>query len=456
VNGGGLMPAPLRRSVTLPAEPASAGKARRLVREVLTAAHRAGWVDAAEMACSEIVTNCVLHAHTDIEVTAEVTGEQLRVAVRDFNPALPIQRNYDEHATTGRGMALVAALSSTHGIEHLGAAGKSVWFTIDAAAPEAGEGELLAAWGADAWDLNDAAAPGVQAAGTTIMVRLLSLPPTLWLAARQHHDALLRELVLHLAGHDEPAVNVTATDEARSTISEAVIAAVGRAQRAGATQPSLPADAALPLPAVTGPLDLELHVQSDSGAAFGAMQDTLDAAERLARAGRLLTRPGLPEIIAVRDWACEQITAQLSGVAASPWPGTDQERFTVEVNSVHDERDLSGWDIGQVRDSERGVVAADQANRIIAASRPLAAALGWDVDDLVGRRVVTLIPQHLREMHVAGFTRHLTTGEAHVLDNPLTVPVLRADGSELQATLLVQRAPIKSGRGVYLAWIEPL
>ena len=88
-------------------------------------------------------------------------------------------------------------------------------------------------------------------------------------------------------------------------------------------------------------------------------------------------------------------------------------------------------------------------------SRPLAAALGWEVQDLVGRRVVTLIPGHLREAHVAGFTRHLTTGEAHVLDVPLTLPVLHADGSEVQATFLVQRAPISRGRAIYLAWIEP-
>ena len=83
-------------------------------------------------------------------------------------------------------------------------------------------------------------------------------------------------------------------------------------------------------------------------------------------------------------------------------------------------------------------------------------AVGWDVDDLVGRRVVTLIPPQLREAHVAGFTRHLTTGAAHVLDVALTLPVLRADGSELQATFLVQRAPTSRGSAVYLAWIEPL
>lgn len=455
-NDGDGRHTPLKRCMMLPADAASAGQARRAIREVLTATGHAEWSEDAEMAGSEIVTNAVLHAHTDIELTIEVTGEQARVAVRDYSPVLPVHRNYDSQATTGRGMALVAALTLEHGIDHLGAAGKTVWFTVGTG-PEQSEDELLAAWGDATWDVEELLGePAVPDRDTMSVVRLLKLPPTLWLAARQHHDALLRELVLYMAEHDGPGVDMAATDRARSTVSTAVVAAVEQAQRSGRARRALPAGHPSPLPDVPDPLDLELHISAELGPAFGAMQDTLDAAERLAQAGQLLARPGQPEIIAVRDWACEQIMAQLAGVHASPWPGTDQERFTVDVNDRQERPDLTGWDINQVREADRGVVAADEANRIIAVSRPLADALGWDVDDLVGRRVVTLIPPQLREAHVAGFTRHLTTGEAHVLDVALTLPVLRADGSELQATFLVQRAPISRSSAVYLAWIDPL
>ena len=48
--------------------------------------------------------------------------------------------------------------------------------------------------------------------------------------------------------------------------------------------------------------------------------------------GELLIHPGLPEVVAVRDWACEQVTAQLAGTAPAPWPGADQERFTTAVH----------------------------------------------------------------------------------------------------------------------------
>lgn len=94
-------------------------------------------------------------------------------------------------------------------------------------------------------------------------------------------------------------------------------------------------------------------------------------------------------------------------------------------------------------------------NRIVAVSRSLADELGWAPDDLVRRRVVALIPHRLQEAHVAGFTRHLSIGASLVLDVPLSLPVLTADGTEVTADLLIQRAPASPGRAVYLAWIQP-
>jgi PAS domain S-box-containing protein len=102
------------------------------------------------------------------------------------------------------------------------------------------------------------------------------------------------------------------------------------------------------------------------------------------------------------------------------------------------------------------VVAADDANNIVAISRSLADALGWEVDELVGRRVVTLIPPELREAHVAGFSRHLNTGQAHALGMPLELPVLRRDHTRVMCSFMVEQAPTNPGRSVYVAWIEPL
>ncbi len=197
MNAGGLA----ERSLTLPAELNSAGAARRLLREVLVHAGRSEWLDAAELACTEVVSNAVLHAHTDLAVKITVREDAVRVDVHDSNPLLPILREYDTQATTGRGMALVAAVSSDHGICDIGPDGKTVWFEVGDHIAEASEDELLAAWDDDGWELDDLLdnPPIDVAAEQTRQVVLQALPATLWLAAREHHDALLRELVLYSA-----------------------------------------------------------------------------------------------------------------------------------------------------------------------------------------------------------------------------------------------------------------
>jgi PAS domain S-box-containing protein len=433
------------RETSLEPELRSAGRARRLLHEALDEADRLQWADSGELAISEVVTNALLHAHTRIDVRISVHADHLRVEVRDGNPAVPQQRGYDEHATTGRGMALITALTDDCGVQRLPTGGKAVWFQLSGGTSEPTKADVLAVW--------DLADPGSEVSAPVLTpVVLQAMPATLWMAARQHHDALLRELVLYLAEHDDVTVDLTLADAARGLVSGALQEAVDQAQQQGTARPVVPAGHPAPLPAVPHDLTLTMRIPSTLAPAYTALQEALDTAERLASAGRLLARGGLPEIVAVRDWVCDQVIAQLAGVPASPWPGTAQQRFETTVNEPSDQLT---WNDDLVRDCDRGVVAADDANRIVAVSRPLADLLGWQVDDLVGRRVVTLIPPHLREAHVAGFSRHLTTGESHVLGVPLLLPVLHADGREVLCSFLIERAPQGEGRAVYLAWIAP-
>jgi PAS domain S-box-containing protein len=442
------------RTVTLPPDPTSPARARALLREVLAGEGRVECLDAAELACTELVTNAVLHAHTTIDVTVEV-GDVVRVEVRDHNPSLPTRRHYDPQATTGRGLALVAALTDSYGITDAGTAGKTMWFTVGRRRGERSDDELLSAWDAAEWDV-DSHDPAPPVAGVrTRTVRLLSLPTALWLAARQHHDALLRELALYGAWHDGLAVDVVATDRARSVLSGAVAAAVsGEGRRRTETVPAPPGDGT-PEPWQPAPVDLALELPHDAGRDFAAMQDTLDVAEDLARAGQLLTRPALAEVVAVRDWACEQVVAQLAGVQPSRWPGADQERFADEVHARAGDG-LDAIDLTAVRSSAACVAAADDSNRIVAVSEPLARLVGHPAEELEGRRIVVLVPPRLREAHVAGFTRHLSTGEVHVIGTPVTVPVLHADGHEVTCRLLIERTAVAHGRSMYLASFEPV
>jgi PAS domain S-box-containing protein len=439
-------------SVSLEPVPVSAPRAREFLAAVLAEAGRSVWVEAAQLALSEIVTNAVLHAHTNLDITVRVGREELRVDVRDYNPHLPTQRTYEAGATTGRGMELVAAVSAECGVSPVAPIGKVVWFVIRDTQDEPTAEDLLAHWDFED-DLDEAAASLVP---QDSRVALPTFPPTLWLAAAEHHDAVLREYVLYAAEHDTAdADDVPLADQARAWLSLAVEATVEQARAAGLATRRLPAGHPSPLPDAPASLDVTLSVPADAQRSFLALQDLLDAAERVAVEGRLLIRPALPEIVAVRDWVCDQVVAQLGGVSPSAWPGADQERFTVQVRDRRGDGLDSGWDASLVHDSDRGVVAADDANRIVAVSRPLAAELGWEVADLVGRRVVALIPPGLREAHVAGFSRHLHTGESHVLGVPVRLPVLRADGTEVLCDFLIEQADTTGGRPVYVAWITP-
>ncbi len=442
----------LDRSLSLPGKPSSAGDARRFVRQLLDDAGHGDWADGATLAASELVTNALLHARSPIEFRVKVFVDHVRVEVRDFNPALPSARAYDDHATTGRGLELVAAVASAHGVESLGAKGKIVWFCVGDSSPldDATPDELPADW----TDLGEFTGAAMALSGAVTVV-LRDMPPTLWLAAREHHDALLRELALLQAAEGEPGLcaDLAAADGARFTISGALDRAIRQAEAQGAAAVPLPEYHPGTLPAAPPKMDLQVRVRPEEAGRFGQLQDALDEGERLAAADRLLVRPGLPEIIAVRDWACEQVIAQVAGSPAAPWMGADDERFTQDVTGTGAS---AGWDATTITQSDTGLIAVDDANRVIALSAPLADILGWQAEDLVGRRVVAIVPPRFREAHVAGFSRHLSTGEARALGVPLQLPVLRADGTELLCAFLIDSEPTPGGRTVYIAQITPI
>lgn len=438
VSARGGDQAVLRRRARLEPELGSARAARRLLRDALAAAGVSGnaaWTDSAELAVHELVANAVLHANTPIEISVEPHRDRVRVEVRDFEPSLPAARYYDAQATTGRGMGLVAALTDECGAQSLGVGGKMVWFEVGSDTAGHGHGDAV-------WDVDTSRY--VDAGPTTerVLVRLLSTPIRLWLAARQHHDALLRELALYLVERDPGLVDLGQVHRVRGTVSR-VVAHVAESHDK-VSGPGWESTAA----------DLEIDLPRELGPAYVGLRHALDVAERLAGSGELLARPGLPEIVAVRDWVCEQIATQLAGATPVPWGGTARELFETAVRPADQASGIPA-DVLGLGTSTRAVAAADAANRIVAVSPPLAALVGWDAAELVGRRVVTLVPPELREAHVAAFSRYLSSGEARILGRPLEVPVLCRDGSRVPCRLLIEQAP-GAGEALFVAWFDPL
>lgn len=115
----------------LPPEPRSPGEARRFVASTLASWSLEAAVDTAVLLVSELVTNALLHARSDIELALRVNADELRVEVVDGSPLLPRRQAYGPVAGTGRGLVLVEALATDWGA-HEDRDGKAVWFTMPA------------------------------------------------------------------------------------------------------------------------------------------------------------------------------------------------------------------------------------------------------------------------------------------------------------------------------------
>jgi serine/threonine-protein kinase RsbW len=110
----------------------SPARARATVRQM---ADEAGLrPDAAEvlaLLASELVTNAVMHGEPPIELDASVDGQVARVTVSDHDARMPSLRRPGPDDASGRGLAIVEALSSRWHAEPA-AEGKRVWFELDA------------------------------------------------------------------------------------------------------------------------------------------------------------------------------------------------------------------------------------------------------------------------------------------------------------------------------------
>lgn len=109
--------------------PASAAEARQFVDETLSGWGCDAFVDASRLLVSELVTNAVLHARTDMTLVVRLIRTGVRIEVHDGSPVAPVVRNYEDEAMTGRGLALVDELALRWGVERE-SDGKAVWFEL--------------------------------------------------------------------------------------------------------------------------------------------------------------------------------------------------------------------------------------------------------------------------------------------------------------------------------------
>ncbi|BAU81512.1 regulatory protein [Streptomyces laurentii] len=121
----------------LQALPSRIGQVRRIVSAHLRYWQLDALIDHASLGVTELLTNVHRHALPDKLCTVEVALllDHLTISVRDNDPRMPgtgqPSPHADEFATSGRGLAIIEALSESWGARPQDA-GKVVWFTLQA------------------------------------------------------------------------------------------------------------------------------------------------------------------------------------------------------------------------------------------------------------------------------------------------------------------------------------
>ena len=119
-----------KRCVSLTAGPMAPGIARGQVRATIAAWDIPVDTSVAILLTSELVTNAVMHeAGETIKLVITCGYGQLGVDVHDTSCELPVPVDGPPNAETGRGLVLVAGLSSSWGYYRT-STGKAVYFTL--------------------------------------------------------------------------------------------------------------------------------------------------------------------------------------------------------------------------------------------------------------------------------------------------------------------------------------
>jgi anti-sigma regulatory factor (Ser/Thr protein kinase) len=282
------------RELALRGVPDAAPVARGALRVLLTGTRFQDRLDDGELAVSELVTNAVLHGRDPISLRLVHGHHCVRVEVRDGSPVSPSFSMLDPTAVTGRGLMLISAASDRWGVEPE-SQGKLVWFELleggQSDELEADVDALLAAWGDDL-----AEDPALE----QVRVVLTDLDTHLVARAEAHVEGLLRELCLLVADEDLP-------DET-TKVGRAVLQS---AAAMDALRTDLKHQLAVAVSAGQPRVDLSLTLQRDEAEAVRDFLHAVDEADRLSRAGTLLSTPAPAELSEARRSYLRRLLAQL-------------------------------------------------------------------------------------------------------------------------------------------------
>ncbi|MCW2621009.1 MAG: Sensor phosphatase [Frankiales bacterium] len=311
----------------LPSGTEAAPEARRILSAALAGRYDPDLLDDANLVLTELVTNAVLHGKSPFRVRVEPFERVLRLQVADAGRTLPLRPQTGPDAMTGRGLGLVAALSTGWGVDPRPGGGKVVWAELSPAGAPAGRARPPGRdFPSDA--AVEARSDGADAPGEVLYtVRLGAVPTDLLLAAKSHIDNIVREFTL-AAG--------TSTGGGPRRESTRLIRAVTQGFASARADIKRQALEALR----RGDVETELVLTQPASAADAGEEylAALEEADRYARAARLLTleTPLLHRLF--RRWyvqaLVDQIRAQATG-APGPPPRTLLQVLAEQVAGTH-------------------------------------------------------------------------------------------------------------------------
>ncbi len=312
--------------------PVSMAETRRWLQSVVTSFGLGrGAAEDVLLVASELLSNAFLHAAGPYSVSAEMERDRLRVGVRDRSTTLPVLKDFEELAATGRGLRIVAATALGWGADPL-PDGKVVW--ADLALPDtaeaAGDDDRLpgparsGGWssrsGGDSGTSPNLSAPPRARAGQHTAARtgrdaaLAATAPPLgrvvfrevpvgdFLAMRARIEAALRESTLIVLGgerEDVPGELLTLAEQATTRFRE-----VARAEASASPEPcavgedGLHGDFAVDYPlAAAGQLE--------------AFAEVVRSLNRWCESSHLLVAPLSEEMLRLHRWSVREAVRQL-------------------------------------------------------------------------------------------------------------------------------------------------
>ncbi|NKB86710.1 MAG: PAS domain S-box protein [Acidobacteria bacterium] len=92
------------------------------------------------------------------------------------------------------------------------------------------------------------------------------------------------------------------------------------------------------------------------------------------------------------------------------------------------------------------IISSNATSTVVGWNRAAEEMFGWTADEIVGKRLETIIPKRFHEAHKGGMDRLTHTGESHVIGKTVELAAVRKDGSEFPIELSLSTWTVEADR----------